>query len=163
MKPLIRILKFTSELWSYYLLISVFTILVAIMSQLQPLFTKGAIDQVTKLLSGGHVDVLLVGIFAGLIFLTDVGQTILSNIGGYFGDMMAIKVRRLMSRRYYEHLLSLPQSYFDKELSGKIINRMSRGIDQISDFMQMLSNNFLQFIFSTFFSLIIVAYYSWPV
>ena len=29
--------------------------------------------------------------------------------------------------------------------------------------MQMFSNNFLQFIFSTVFTLIIVAYYSWPV
>lgn len=163
MKHLARIVRFTSELWPYYLLISIFTILLAAMSQLQPLFTKGAIDQVTNLLKGGHVDVLIVAIFAGLIFLTDIGQTFTSNIGGYFGDMMAIRVRRLMSRRYYEHLMILPQSYFDKELTGKIINRMNRGIDQISDFMQMMSNNFLQFIFSTFFSLIIVAYYSWPV
>ena len=163
MKQIGRILKFTSTLWQYYVLISVFTILVALMSQLQPLFTKGAVDLITKLLSGGKADVALVAVFAGAIFLSDIGQTFLSNIGGYFGDMLAIKVRRLMSRRYYEHLLSLPQSYFDKELSGKIINRMNRGIDQISDFIQMMSNNFLQFIFSTIFSLIIVAYYSWPV
>src|SRR5579872_4706781 len=68
-----------------------------------------------------------------------------------------------MSERYYEHLLNLPQAYFDTELTGKIINRMNRGINQITDFIQMLSNNFLQFIFSTVFSLIIVAYYAWPV
>jgi ATP-binding cassette subfamily B protein len=68
-----------------------------------------------------------------------------------------------MSERYFEHLLSLPQAYFDTELTGKIINRMNRGINQVTDFIQMLSNNFLQFIFSTIFSLAIVAYYSWPV
>lgn len=163
MKQISRIVRFTSELWKYYVLISVFSILVALMTQLQPLFTKGAIDQITKLLSGGKADVTLVALFAGAIFLSDIGQTFLSNIGGYFGDMLSINMRRLMSRRYYEHLLSLPQSYFDKEISGKIINRMNRGIDQISDFIQMMSNNFLQFIFSTVFSLLIVAYYSWPV
>ena len=119
------------------------------MSQLQPLFTKGAIDQVTKLTGGGHANVKLVTLFAVLIFLTDVGQTLLSNIGGYLGDLMAIKQQKILSERYYEHVLSLPQAYFDTELTGKIINRMNRGIDQVSNFMQMLSNNFLQFIFST--------------
>jgi ATP-binding cassette subfamily B protein len=40
---------------------------------------------------------------------------------------------------------------------------MSRGITQITTFTQTLSNNFLQFIFGTVFTLAIVAYYSWPV
>lgn len=163
MKSIGRIFSFAKELWPYYLAVSFFTILLAVMSQLQPLFTKGAIDQITNLLSGGKADVALVAVFALLIFLTDIGQTFFSNIGGYLGDMMAVKLQRIMSQRYYEHLLSLPQTYFDTELSGKIINRMNRGINQITQFVQMLSNNFLQFIFSTVFSLIIVAYFSWPV
>src|ERR1035438_321260 len=163
MKEILRIIRFTGALWRYYVVISVFTILLAGMSQLQPLFTKGAIDQITKITGGGKVDVKLVAIFAILIFITDVGQTFFSNISGYFGDMMSTKLQQLFSQRYYEHLLSLPQGYFDTELTGKIVNRMSRSISQIGDFMQMLSNNFLQFIFSTVFSLIIVAYYSWPV
>ncbi len=163
MKHILRIFKFGSSLWRYYVGVGVFTILLAGMSQLQPLFTKGAIDQVTKLLSGGKADVFLVGVFAVLIFLTDVGQTLLSNLGGYLGDMLSVKLQRLMSQRYYEQLMSLPQSYFDSELTGKIINRMNRGINQITDFIQMVSNNFLQFIFSTVFTLIIVAIYAWPV
>ena len=163
MKELARIVRYTGSLWRYYVVISIFTILLAGMSQLQPLFTKGAIDQITKALGHGNANVKLVAIFAILIFITDVAQTFFSNIGGYFGDMMSIKLQKLFSLRYYEHLLSLPQYYFDTELTGKIVNRMNRGIGQIGDFMQMLSNNFLQFVFSTVFSLIIVALYSWPV
>jgi ATP-binding cassette subfamily B protein len=163
MKELTRIIKFTGSLWRYYVVISFFTILLAGMNQLQPLFVKGAIDQITKAIGHGHADVKLVALFAILIFITDVAQTFFSNIGGYFGDMMSTKLQRLFSLRYYEHLLRLPQHYFDKELTGKIINRMNRGISQIGDFMQMLSNNFLQFVFSTIFSLVIVAFYSWPV
>lgn len=163
MKQIWRIFRFAGTLWRYYVAVSGFTILLAAMSQLQPLFTKGAIDQITNMLSGGKADVTVVAVFAILIFVTDVGQTLLSNIGGYLGDMLSVKLQRLMSERYYEHLLSLPQTYFDTELTGKIINRMNRGINQISDFIQILSNNFLQFIFSTVFSLLIVAYYSWPV
>jgi ATP-binding cassette subfamily B protein len=162
-KEIIRIIRFTKSLRKYYAIISFFTILLAIMSQLQPLFTKGAIDQISSLSGASHSNVKLVALFAVLIFVTDVAQTFFSNISGYYGDMMSVKLQEFFSLKYYEHLLDLPQQYFDTELTGKIINRMSRGIGQISNFMQTLSNNFLQFIFSTVFSLIIVAYYSWPV
>jgi len=163
MKSLWRIIQFTRQLWPYYISISAFTILLAAMSQLQPLFTKTAIDQISHLLTGGHANVKLVALMAVLIFVTDFGQTIFSNISGFLGDILMAKAGRYMSKRYFEHLLSLPQVYFDNELSGKIINRMSRGISQITGFMQVVSNNFLQFVFSTIFSLAIVFYYSWQV
>lgn len=163
MKDIWKIIKFTRELWPYYAAVSVFTILLAGMSQLQPLFTKTAVDQVTKLIGGGHADVKLVAFMAILIFLTDVGQTIFSNIGGYIGDILAAKVQRVMSERYFAHLLTLPQAYFDNELTGTIINRMSRGISQISNYMNAVTNNFMQFIFSTIFSLAIVFVFSWQV
>jgi ATP-binding cassette subfamily B protein len=163
MREIWRIIRFTKPLSRYYAGISVFTVLLAVMTQLQPLLTKGAIDEITKLVNGGEADVALVALFAVLIFVTDVAQTLLSNVGGHIGDMMAVKLQQLLSKRYYEHVLSLPQRYFDTELSGKIINRMNRGIGQITNFMQMMSNNFLQFIFSTILSLAVVAYFSWQV
>lgn len=79
------------------------------------------------------------------------------------GDRMAFKLNKILGERYFEHLLTLPQRYFDTELSGKIIARLDRSVQQISDFMNMLSNNFLQFLFSTVFALAIVANYSWQV
>lgn len=163
MNQILRIVKYTKSLWRYYLAIGVFTILLSAMSQLQPLLTKGAIDQITKIIGGGHANVKLVAIFAVLIFITDLGQTLFSNFAGYIGDIFSARLRKIMSDRYFEHLMKLPQSYFDNELTGTIINRMNRGISQITDYMQMLSNNFLQFIFSTVFSLIIVFYFSWQV
>lgn len=163
MRDIWRIVRFTKELWPYYIGVSFFAILVALMSQVQPLLTKPAIDQMTKLIQGQPANVKLVAILAILIFLSDVGQTLFSNFGGYIGDVLSAKLQQLMSQRYYAHILSLSQRYFDTELSGKIINRMNRGISQITNFMQILSNNFLQFIFSTVFTLAIVAHYSWQV
>lgn len=163
MKQIWRIIAFTSELKRYYIAVSAFTVLLAAMSQVQPLLTKVAIDEITNLVKGTPADVKLVALMAGLIFLSDLGQTLFSNVSGYYGDILTIKIQRLMSRRYFEHMLTLPQSYFDTELSGKIINRMSRGISQIGNYIQTLSNNFLQFIFGTVFSLVIVFHYSWQV
>src|SRR5687768_16967563 len=115
MKDIWRILRFTKELKSYYVGISVFTVLLAIMTQLTPLLTKGAVDEIAKLVGGGEASVALVALFATLLFLTDVGQTFVSNIGAYIGDMMSVKLQQLLSQRYYQHVLSLPQRYFDTE------------------------------------------------
>ena len=163
MQNIIRLFKFSKSLSRYFISISIFTIIIAILNQLYPLFTKGAIDQITKIIGGGHANVTLVAIFAISIFVSDALSTIISAYSGYLGDMMSIKLDKLMSQRYYDHLLTLPQSYFDSELSGKIINRMSRGINQISDFVKMFTNNTMQFFFSSIFSLVIVAFFSWQV
>lgn len=163
MKEVWRILKFNSNLWRYYVGVSVFTIIISIINQLHPIFTKLAIDELTSLVQGNSADVTFVSIMAAAIFISDFASTIFSNIGGHIGDMLMIKIKAQLSERYYKHLLDLPQKYFDRELSGKVINRMNRGIQQIGDFVQMMSNNFLQFIFSTIFALAIVAFYSWQV
>ena len=163
MKEIWRILKFTRSLKRYYVAISIMTIFLAAMSQLVPLFTKAAIDEITKGIPSGQTRVGLVALFALLIFLTDLGQTYFGNISGYWGDLLAIKLKAYLSNRYYQHLMTLPQRYYDTQLTGTIINRMNRGIQDIGDFIQMFSNNFLQFIFSTVFTLGVVAYYSWPV
>ena len=157
MKHLLRILKLAGELRKYYVLIGIFTVLLSLMSVLQPLLTGWAIDEIKK---GTGADVSYVAWLAIIIFATDVLSTIFSNIGGYFGDQMSLKLNRILSRKYYEHLLTLPQSYFDTELSGKIISRLNRSINQITNFVQVMSNTFLQFLFSTVLILSIVAYYS---
>ncbi len=160
MKDIWKIITFSKQLWPLYTAISFFTILLSLMSLLQPLFTGWAVDEIQK---GSAASVKYVAGLAFAIFLLDIGRTFFNNIGGYIGDQMAARLRQILSSRYYAHLLELPQRYFDTELSGKVINRLSRSITQITNFMQMMSNNFLQFIFSTVFSLAVVAYYSWQV
>ena len=160
MGAIFKILKSARELWGYYAVISFFTVVLSLLTLLMPLFSGWAIDEILK---GTGANVSYVVWLAIGIFLLDVSQTLFSNISGYIGDQMSERLYKLLGHRYYEHLMSLPQKYFDVELSGKIINRLNRSIMQITGFMQMMSNNFLQFIFSTIFSLVVVAYYSWPV
>ncbi|MEI7632306.1 MAG: ABC transporter ATP-binding protein [bacterium] len=160
MKHIFRILKTGHELWRSYALISALTTLLSVTTILTPLFSGWAIDEMRK---GTQSNVRFVVYLALAIFVLDVMQTIVGNINGYIGDQVAGKLQNILSRKYYEHLMSLPQNYFDNELSGKIINRLNRSIVQVTSFIQMMSNNFLQFIFSTILSLVAVAYYSWQV
>lgn len=163
MKSIWRIITFTRELWPYYALVSGLSIIVAVLTQVVPLLTKSAIDHISAGLQSGGVSLTPVIVIVVIIFLCDLGQAVVSNINGNRGDILSAKLQQLLSNRYYEHVLSLPQRYFDTELSGTIINRLSRGVSQLTQYMQFFSNNFLQLIFSTVFTIAIVAYYAWPV
>ncbi|MCX6727836.1 MAG: ABC transporter ATP-binding protein [Candidatus Saccharibacteria bacterium] len=160
MKHILRIIRFTRELRGYYYLISALSILVAAVGLVQPLLSGWAIDELRR---GTDSNINRLVIIVVGIFVSDLASNLISNINGYYGDQMSARLYKVLGERYYKHLMTLPQSYFDQELTGKIISRLSRSVVQITNFMQMWSNNFLQFIFSTVLSLAIVAYYSIPV
>ena len=163
MQSLWRIISSTRALWRLYAGVALFSVLVALTSQVQPLLTKHIVDEVTKLTTDQTANLRVVVWCVLGIFAADLGQTLFSNIGGVIGDQVQARLRKLLSERYFAHLMSLPQRYFDTELSGKVLNRLNRSIDQISVFFQAFSNNFLQFIFTTVMSLAVIYYYSWPV
>lgn len=160
MRSIWRIITYSKSLWRYYVAISLLTILLSIVYLLIPMLSGWAIDEMSN---GTGTNIRYMVWLAIGIMIIELISTIGNNINGYLGDMLSIKLNKLLSYKYYEHLLELPQNYFDTEQTGKIVNRLNRSITQITNFMQMLSNNFLQFIFSTVFSLIIVAYYSWTI
>ena len=160
MKQIIRILSVGRELRGSYAIIAFLTTVLSLFTIIIPLLSGWAIDEIRK---GTDADLRYMFVLAGGIFLLDLGQTLLSNLNGYIGDQVQIRLQKILSARYYQHLMKLPQSYFDTELTGKIINRLNRSITQVTGFIQAMSNNFLQFIFSTLLSLIAVAFYSWQV
>lgn len=160
MKDVFRLVGSARSLWRYYGIIGTLTALITVMNLLVPALSGWAIDEIRK---GTSASMSYVVWLAVAIFVLDLLMNVTNNVIGYLGDQMAVKLNKILSARYYEHLLTLPQHYFDTELSGKIISRLNRSITQITNFLQMMSNNFLQFIFGTVFSLVVVALYSWQV
>ena len=143
MKDLWRIITFTKELKKYYIAVAVFSVLVAMTTQVLPLLTKTIIDEVSKLVAHQPAQLSVVVWAVLAIFLADVLQNVFSNIGGYIGDQLQARLRKSLSVHYFQHILTLSQQYFDSEQSGKILNRLNRSVDQISTFTQAFSNNFL--------------------
>ena len=162
MKSLWRIITFTKNLWPYYALVATLSVIVAILAQSVPLITGVVIGQL-EIVKTPEFNANLIWILVALMFAQDILSSFVSNIQGYYGDILSAKMQRDLSKKYYAHLMELPQSYFDTELSGKITARLNRSIVQISSFTNVMVNNFSSFILTAIISLIIVAYISWPV
>lgn len=163
MKHLLKVLGFAKNLWPYYLVITIFSVLLALANQVTPFIVKIVADLVVDVAAGKSPDYWLGFLLAISFLVCDIAVTLFSNWGGFYGDIMAAKLKKQLSESYYKHLLTLPQSYYDQELSGTIINRLNRTIFELTNFVNFFANNFFQMILTTVFTLIIVAYYSWEV
>lgn len=161
MKLLFKALGYGKNIWPYYLGITITSILSAGAGLAIPFIIKEATDMVVLVAQGGQVDASQALLLAGLLLVFDAGGSVIRNVGGYWGDVMATKLKMQLSVRYYDQLLRLPQSYYDEEMTGTIINRLSRAINEVTQFLNVFANNFSQMLLTAIFTILIVGFYSW--
>ncbi len=165
MRSLIRILTLTRSLWPMYLGIALCSVGMSVTALVVPFLIGHATDAVVAgVRTGPSVTAVLptVVTMALGVLAAELANTAFTNIGGYLGDTMTARLRRVLSTRYYEKLLALPQRYYDHELSGTIIGRLSRSISEVTDFVKSMSNTFFSLLLTTVAVLVITAVYSWP-
>jgi len=161
-RSIVRILFVARELWPYYAAIVACSLAVAVTGLLTPFIVKSATDYVVAAHAGQVSGISTVIWLAAALLAADLANTVLTNIGGYLGDTMASRLRARLSGTYFAKLLSLPQRYFDNELTGTVINRLSRSITETTGFLNMFANSFFQMVLTVVAVLAITAFYSWP-
>ena len=163
MNTIREILRLTTHMRRHFIIIAIASILGALVGFVTPFVTKFATDWIVSII-GGKTEFSFLPLlgFVGVMIASTLLTVIVSDVGGWHGDVMAIKVRRQLSSKYYQHLMKLPQPYFDNEVTGKIINRLSRAISDITQFLQFFSNNLLQMLLTLIITIAILLYYSWP-
>lgn len=165
MSALLRIMRFTRSLWPLYLAIVVCSVLTSALGVSVPFLIGRAVDTVTRAVSGDlgispATQAVLWLAFALLV--AELGLTVIDNVGGWFGDVMANRMRTILSVRYFEKLLNLPQSWFDVELTGTIVSRLNRSITEVTSFAKTFANAFASMLITTAAVLVISAWYAWP-
>lgn len=166
MHALVTILRSVRPLWPFYLVITLMAVTSAGLEIASPFVVKQATDAIVASLTGAvSTDSAMhtVLIMAGVFFVIQVLGTLVRNIGGYIGDVMAARMKAMLSSRYYAKLLSLPQRWFDDQVTGTIIARLDRSIANVTTFMQTGSNNMLPMILTVIAVLVITTQYSWVI
>lgn len=160
MKNIIRIIKYTKSFWKLYAVASFFILTVSLLSLVTPFLLKHIVDIIVSGITGGNVDVKAIWITLGLIILTDVAVTTMTSFGQWIGDILTVRMQSYLANKFYEKLLVLDISYYDKAQTGAIVNKLNRGIENITNFIQAMLNNFLPFFLTAFITIIVLAKYS---
>nr|WP_245349539.1 ABC transporter ATP-binding protein [Brachybacterium fresconis] len=162
---MLRIVRFTRSLAPLYTAVIACSVLTAAAGLAVPFLIGYATDTVSGAVTEGDdvsTAVRTVVLIAAAVLLAELITTVVSNVGGWFGDVMSNRMRTILSVRYYDKLLHLPQRWFDGEITGTIVARLNRSITEVTNFVKMMSNSFASMLITTFAVLVISAWYAWP-
>lgn len=160
MKNITNIIRIAKPLYKLTGVIALLIVASSILQLVSPIISKYIVDDIVAHIqhkSNNFND--LVFLIALTFFLGLLGN-LFNSLSERLGDHFAGRMRKFLTERFYDKVLTLPQSYFDSEISGKIINQLNRGIFTIQQFMNTGTNFILPTILQTVFTIFILAYYN---
>ncbi len=152
MKNIFKILRLAKPMHGLMLVIIVVVLISTTFDLVTPLLSGRILDEVKEQSENSDkeynklITLLSISLVSTLFYLAT------RSIGQRLGDHLAGKVRKYLTEVFYHKALTLPQSYYDSEVSGKIVNQLNRGITSIQQFMNTATN----YIIPTFLQGIIV-------
>jgi len=145
---------------------AVITLLIVAMSILElipPILSKFIVDEIVLQLqtSSGNLQKLIFLVL--LTFIVSLISELIGTASERLGDHFAGKLRKFLTEKFYDKVLTFPQSYFDSEISGKIVHQLNRAIFSIQTFINGSTNFILPTFLQSIFTIAILAYYNLPI
>ena len=159
MKNLINIIRISKPLHHLVFIITLLIFTSATLQLVAPILSKFIVDDIVAEISGknGNLDRLIILII--IAFIINFLGLIATVVSERAGDHFAGRLRKFLTEKFYHKVLTLPQSYFDSEVSGKIINQLSRGITSTQGFMNTATNFILPTFLQSLFTIAVLAYF----
>ncbi|MDO8610998.1 MAG: ABC transporter ATP-binding protein [bacterium] len=160
MKNITKIIKLAKPLYYLITIIAFLIFFAAILELVAPILSKFIIDDIVLRIKGTNDNFNNLIFLISLTFILSFLGVVLSSLSDRLGDHFQGKLRQFLTELFYEKVLSLPQSYFDSEISGKIVNQLNRGIFTIYGFVNTATNFILPTLLQSIFTIIVMAYYN---
>lgn len=160
MKNIANIFRFTGSFRGWYIAMSVFIIISALLNFVTPFVLKQIVDVITAQITGKGGEITVIYWALGILLLADIVGTTLTAYSMWIGDQLSVKLQTFLSSKFYQHVLSLDVGYFDNIAVGNLTNKLYRGIASITNFIQSATNNFLPFFLTAFITIGILMIYS---
>src|SRR5215469_16630802 len=163
MKNIFNIVKISKPLHKIAYILALLIVLTAVLQLISPVLSKFIVDQIVAQVQhkGGNMQTLIE--FVLLAFATNIAALVISTISDRIGDHFAGELKRYLTEKFYDKVLTLPQEYFDSEVSGKIVNQLNRGITTINSFLNSATNFIVPTFLQSVFTIAVLAYYNVPI
>ncbi len=163
MKNIVNIIKLAKPLHGIAGILAGLIVFGAAIDLVTPIVSKFIVDEIVASVQGegGDIQTLIQLIVAA--FLISILALITQTVSNRLGDHFAARLGKFLTEKFYDKVLRLPLTYFDSEMSGKIVNQLSRGIVSIQSFIQTMTNFALPSFLQAVFTVVVLAYYSLPI
>ncbi len=131
----------------------------AILTQATPITLKFVVDELSKQINTGNGDYKRITFLFTAILLISLSGILLNAINQRLGDFISSRLARHLTEIFYKKIFTLPQKYFDGEISGKIVNQLNRGISSIREFINSSTNWIAPAFLQALFGVGVLTYY----
>lgn len=159
MNNIFKIIKLSKPQHTLIFVACVLITIQAILQQVIPVSLKLVVDELSAQISNGNGDFGKLTWLFGLILAVNVGVVILSSVNQRLGDFVASRLGKYLTETYYRKIFTLPQEYFDGEISGKMVNQLNRGIVSIRDFVGTATNFIMPAMLQALLGVGVLAYF----
>lgn len=163
MKNIARIIQISKPLHHLVILLTVLIIISSLLSLAAPILSKFIVDEIVAKVQGKGGDVNRLFLLIGISFVMNFLGIVMTSVSERIGDHFQGRLRKFLTEAFYDKVLTLPQSYFDTEVSGKIVNQLNRGIFTIYGFLNTASNFIIPTFLQSVLTIIVLAYYNLPI
>jgi ATP-binding cassette, subfamily B, bacterial len=162
-KNIIKIIRISKPLHNIVFILAVLIFISSALALVAPVLSKFIVDDIVAKINntGGSIDRLILLVI--IAFATNLISLVITTFSERLGDHFAGRLRKFLTEKFYDKVLRLPQSYFDSEVSGKIVNQLSRGITTIHGFLNTGTNFILPTFLQSIFTVAVLAYYNIPI
>ena len=160
MKNIAKILRIAKPLYHLIIALAVLILINATLALVGPILSKFIVDDIVAQIKNHNGNIERLAFFVGLSFLVNFISITITAGSERLGDHFAGRLRKFLTERFYHKVLTLPQSYFDSELSGKIVNQLTRGIITINGFMNTATNFILPIFLQSIFTIVVMLHYN---
>ena len=160
MKNIAKIIKLAKPLYGLLFLLAGLIVGGALLELLGPILSKSIVDQIVAQVQGQAGDLNRLILLIGAVFVSSLISLVFTVLSERLGDHVTGELRKYLTEKFYHKVMTLPQTYFDSEVSGKIINQLSRGIMSIQGFVSTMTNFLLPMFLQSIFTLFVLAYYN---
>lgn len=163
MKNIAKIFRLAKPLYGLTGIIAFLILIGSLLELVAPIVSKYVVEEIERQVNtgDGDLDRLFVLIAAGFALAT-LG-TVITTVSNRLGDHFGGRLRKFLTEKFYDKVLRLPQTYFDSELSGKIVNQLNRGVFTIQGFANTATNFILPTFLQAIFTIAVMAYFSWQI
>lgn len=163
MKNIVKIIKLSKPL---HKIVAFLSFLIVINSALQlatPILSKFIVDEIVARIQGegGSLEKLI--FLVVIAFVMNFLGIAANSFSERLGDHFAGRLRKFLTEKFFDKVLTLPQSYFDGQLSGKIVNQLNRGIFTIYNFLNNATNFIVPTFLQSVFTIVVLSIYSPPI
>lgn len=160
MQNIFRIIKLAKPLYATVGIIAFLIVVTSTVDLINPIVSKFIVDEIVAQVQLGTGNGQTLATLIAISFGLSILAIILTAVSERLGDHFAGKLRQFLTEKFYHKVLTLPQSYFDSAVSGKIVNQLSRGITSIQGFINTATNFILPTFLQSILTIGILAYYN---